>query len=111
MLLLFLLAITQGPALRPRPVHDLAAYLEIVSRYRSARDSPALQEIRGWSSVEIDAALPGLRRRDSRLIESAVLLHAEVGLMGLQPSSIVDARWHLLTSREIYERFATCGDD
>ena len=105
MLLLFLLAIAQGPVVRPRPDHDLAAYLEVVNRYRSGERVQALQEIRDWRSVEIDAALPGLRRRDYRLIEAAVLLHAEVGLLGLQPSSIVDARWHLLTSREIYERF------
>ena len=30
-------------------------------------------------------------------------------MLGLQPSSIVDARWHLRTSREIYESFVKPG--
>lgn len=114
MLAFLLLATVQGPVLRPD--HDLAAYLALAARYRAER-AAALREVLGWRTPEIDAALAGLRRReddlrtspaaasdvDFRLVESAVLLHAEAGLLALAARFPVDAEWHLATSVDLFQ--------
>jgi hypothetical protein len=115
LLWLLLLALAQGPAVRAD--HDLDAYLAVVARYGSGERIPALREIRTWRSVEVEAALAALRHDEDRLravpvatgdvdfrrVESAVLLHAEAGLLFLQAQSTVDAEWQLRTATSLYE--------
>lgn len=114
MLALLLLATVQGPVLRED--HDLAAYLALAARYRAER-TVALREVRGWRTPELEAAVAALRRReddlrtppaaasdvDFRLVESAVLLHAETGLLALAARFPVDAEWHLATSVDLFQ--------
>jgi tetratricopeptide (TPR) repeat protein len=115
LLWLLLLAVAQNPAVRPE--HDLESYLALVARYGSGERLPALREIRTWVSADVDAALARLRHEegrlraipvamgdiDFRLVEAAVLLHAESGLLFLQAQAEVDAGWHLRTSTSLFE--------
>ena len=113
--LLLLLALAQGPAVRSE--HYLTTYLPILSAYAAGERTAALGEIRKWRSVEIDVALSALRLRegdlravpaspqeiDFHLVEASVLLHAEVAFLALQGSSMVDAGWHLRRSTALFE--------
>ena len=114
-MLLLLLALVQGPAVRSD--QHLAAYLTLVSGYAAGERIDGLRKIRTWRSVEIDGALAALRDRgddlravpagrsdiDFHLVEAAVVLHAEVGLLALQASSPVDAGSHLARSVALFE--------
>ncbi len=115
MLLLILLAVAQGPGVRPQ--YELTNYLIVAAAYGSANHTAALREIRGWQPSEIAAAVADLRRQGARLhavptspdeiafgtVEAAVLMHAEVGLAALQVMSFVDAGFHLDTSVDLFE--------
>jgi tetratricopeptide (TPR) repeat protein len=110
MLLIWLLAALQGPL--ADPPHDLTSYLAIATRFGSADHSAAMGEIRSWTLPEIQAAAAGLRRHGRRLravpetpediafhaVETAVLMHAEAGLLSLQAASNGEAQTHLRIS-------------
>jgi tetratricopeptide (TPR) repeat protein len=113
-LLLLLAAIVGGPAAAAE--RDLAAYLALATRYGSGQRIEALGELRTWGPSEFDAAI---QRRENRLrsraalkdeidfgnVESAVLLHAEAGLLALalRSDSGVDPDRHLRASVTLYE--------
>ena len=117
MLLLLLAAIVGSPAVAAE--RDLAAYLALATRYRSGQRVEALAELRTWGPSEFDAAIAAIRRREDRLrarteleneidfgnVESAVLLHAEAGLLALvlRSDSGVDAERQLQASVTLYE--------
>jgi tetratricopeptide (TPR) repeat protein len=113
--LLFLLAVAQGPEVRPQ--HDLTNYLTVAAAYGSPNHAAALREIRQWQPREITAAVADLRRQASRLrsvstspddidfhaVEAAILMHAEAGLLSLQALSLVEAEIHLGASVTLYQ--------
>jgi tetratricopeptide (TPR) repeat protein len=115
LVLLWLLAVAQG--VEPRPQHDLTAYLAVAAGYRSANSTAALQEIHQWTPPDITAAVSDLQRREDRLravpispddigfdiVEAAVLMHAEAGLLALQQSSNAQAEVHLGASTTLFE--------
>ena len=101
----------------PRTQHDLTAYLAVAAGYRSANSTAALQEIHQWTPPDITAAVSDLQRREDRLravpispddigfdiVEAAVLMHAEAGLLALQQSSNAQAEVHLGASTTLFE--------
>jgi tetratricopeptide (TPR) repeat protein len=115
LLLICLLVAAQSPVVRPQ--YDLAIYLAVAARYRSADHAAARREIREWRHAEIGAAVQALRKGEDRLravpvqpfdidfrtVEAAVLMHAEVGLISLQAMSPVDAEAHLGASVTLFE--------
>ena len=114
MLLLCLLALTQGP--EPRPPRGLADYLDVATAYGSANHATALQEIRQWPPPAIEAAVADLRRQGKKLrsvqsapdeiafrtVEAAVLMHAEAGLLSLQALSLAESEVHLRASTTLF---------
>jgi tetratricopeptide (TPR) repeat protein len=118
LLLLFLLAVAQGPTERAadRP-HDLTNYLAIAADYRSANHAAALREIRQWPRREVTAVVDDLRRQGRRLrsattdpgdivfgtVEAAVLMHAEAGLLSLGALRKAEAETHLGASVTLYQ--------
>jgi tetratricopeptide (TPR) repeat protein len=114
LLLLFLLAVSQGATERGavRPQYDLGNYLAVAAAYGSANYPAALREIRQWRAREIEAAVAGLRRQGRSLrsvptapndiafgtVEAAVLMHAEAGLLSLEAQSPAEAEFHLRAS-------------
>ena len=122
MLLVLLLALAHGQMLERdpasavlgqgegvRPEHNPSAYVRVVERYQGGERAAALQEIRGWRFAEMRNALVALPRAlpraNVRVLEGAVLLHAEIGLLALQGSQLVEAKWHFDNSRRLYERY------
>jgi tetratricopeptide (TPR) repeat protein len=115
MLLLFLLAVAQGPA-EVRPQYDLASYLSIAAAYGSANRAAALREIREWPPGVIRAAVNDLRGRGRQLrsvptspgdiafgtVEAAVVMHAEAGLLALQTLSLTETEVHLRASTTLF---------
>ena len=114
MLLLLLLAVGQGAAVRPQ--YDLANYLRVAAAYGSANHTAALQEIRQWTPPDITSVVSDLRRKGDRLravptspddiafgtVEAAVLMHAEAGLVALHALSGTEAEVHLGASTALF---------
>jgi tetratricopeptide (TPR) repeat protein len=114
LLLLWLIAAVQAPAVRPQ--YDLTNYLMVAAAYASANHAAALRKIRQWQPPEIEAAVADLRRQGKRLrpvpsapddiafstVEAAVLMHAEAGLLALQALSLVETEVHLRASTTLF---------
>jgi tetratricopeptide (TPR) repeat protein len=89
----------------------------VAAVYASANHVSALREIRQWRPPEIDSAVLALRRQGDRLravptsprdiafgvVEAAVLMHAEAGLLALQALSKQEAEVHLRASTDLLE--------
>ena len=126
-LLLWLLALTPGPATRaqaPREtllpftgLRDLPDYLIVATWYGWGDRDKARREIRGWRRNDIERAIAALRKMQDRLravpvqpgdvdfrtVEAAVLMHAEAGLAFLQALNYERADTHLRASVTLYE--------
>jgi tetratricopeptide (TPR) repeat protein len=113
--LLVLLALVQRP-LVPSDRY-LPAYLAIVGGYARGERTRALGAMRTWRLADVDSALSALRNQgnnlravtafetdiDFRLVEAAVLLHAEVGLLHLQASAWGEGSWHVGRSASLFD--------
>jgi Tfp pilus assembly protein PilF len=113
--LLLLIALAQGPSAPPD--RHLPAYLAILSAYAGGERLAALRELRAFGLVQIDEAISALTHRgaalravpqletdiDFRLVEAAIVMHAEEGLLQLQASAIQFAGWHLAKSVGLFE--------
>jgi len=115
--LTLLLALAVLPSVAVRPQNDLRLYLATAAHYASGNRAAALREIRQWWPSEIAGATAALRREEKRLrsvakypddidfhtVETAVLLHAEAGLLFLQDHDLRRATFHLDTSVELLQ--------
>jgi tetratricopeptide (TPR) repeat protein len=96
---------------------DLGLYLTTAAHYTAGNRTAALREIRQWGPSHIERATAALRREEKRLrsavtypddidfhlVEAAVLLHAEAGLLFLQDQRLRQAKLHLDTSVELHQ--------
>jgi tetratricopeptide (TPR) repeat protein len=115
--LTLLLALAVLPSFAVRPQYDLRLYLATAAHYASANRTAAVREIRQWSPSEIARATAALQREEPRLrsvvkspdeiafhiVEAAILLHAEAGLLLLQDHRLPWAKIHLDTSVELQQ--------
>lgn len=96
---------------------DLQLYLMTAAYYASGNHQRALGEIRQWYPSAIERATSALQRKerslrpvvkspqdiDFHLVEAAVLLHAEVGLIFLQEQRLRAAKLHLEKAAELQQ--------
>jgi tetratricopeptide (TPR) repeat protein len=100
-----------------RPQNDLRLYLSTAAQYASGNRAGALREIRQWSRREIAWATAALRHQqvhlrleakdpddiDFHLVEAAVLMHGQAGILFLQTHDIRRAKLHLDASSELLQ--------
>lgn len=110
-------AYERGEPTLPRRDRDLRLYLVTAAHYAAIDREAALREIRTWSAAEIGratAALQGQTKNlrsdpttpehvDFHLVEAAVLLHAEAGLLYLQQQYLSQAKVHLIAAVDLHQ--------
>jgi hypothetical protein len=111
------LALAVLPSFAFAPQGDLGLYLATAAHYASGNRTAALREIRQWGLSQIEGATMALLLGEKRLrsvvkdpddidfhiVEAAILLHAETGLLFLQDHRLRWAKVHLDTSVQLQQ--------
>jgi tetratricopeptide (TPR) repeat protein len=118
LLLAVLQAVAEGAGGTEAPrLQHVPYYLSVAAHYASADRTEALREIRSWPPARIETAVSELRGQarhlrsaptapehvDFHLVEAAILMHAETGLLGLQTLNAAEAKTHLRASTNLFE--------